>query len=105
MLVKHNRGQRRRKLYIRKIYIYVDKATLSEKEIKELAGMLRGLANSIEGFKAVSGLENEKFIRYKRVAFCFNSVENAHYFKTCVEKYLDSSVLESLRAVKVFCRN
>jgi hypothetical protein len=80
------------------ISIYIEK-TNDQALINEIAGMLRGLANAIGGFKTNSGKNNQLFREKSPVKMEFNNVENANYFKECVEYYFSEEILEnSLKA-------
>jgi hypothetical protein len=87
--------------YLPKINVYLRGNGLKKKEIEEVIGMLRGLANAIEGFSAVSGIYNHDAINQDKVRFRFSSVENARRFKGCVEKYFDADVLEKFSTKRV----
>jgi hypothetical protein len=50
------------------------------KKIPRLAGMLRGLLNSFEGFRAISGLTNAHFESRKHVRVQFATEANAQEF-------------------------
>jgi hypothetical protein len=87
--------------YLPKIHVYLRDYGLEEIEIKEVVGMLRGLANAIEGFNGVAGVYNDDAISEDKVRFRFSSVENATRFKAAIEKYFAEDVLEKIRAKKV----
>ena len=86
------------KNYSPKISVYMDE--VKEEDILEIAGMLRGLMCSIEGWGAISGVTNEEFETKNPVILRFSSVENAHYFKKCVEYYFDEEILKKLTLKK-----
>lgn len=69
------------------------------KKQRRLAGMLRGLANSYDGFTAVSGLSNARFAQGSPVRFRFRTVEKAHAFQRVVETVLGRYV-ETKRLVR-----
>ncbi|NII75379.1 hypothetical protein FHW84_003988 [Dyella sp. SG562] len=71
---------------------------VKEGDRDEIAGMLRGLMCAIEGWGVISGLSND-FFDDDAVTLKFSSVENAHYFKSCVEYYFSEGILKGL-AVK-----
>jgi hypothetical protein len=81
-----------------RISVHLD--DVKENDRNEIAGMLRGLMCSIEGWGVISGLTNDKFEYENPVILQFKSVENAHYFKECVEYYFDSEILERLKVKK-----
>lgn len=70
----------------------------------EIAGMLRGLMCSIEGWSRISGLTNELFDE-SPVILRFSSADNARYFKEYVEYYFSEDILESLRVKRRVYRN
>ncbi len=55
---------------------------------------------SIEGWSSISGITNEKFEVQNPVVLEFSNVDNAHYFKGCVEYYFDENILEALKLKK-----
>jgi hypothetical protein len=55
------------------------------RKTNRLAGMLRGLLNSYEGFRPVSGLTNTHFEEAQCVRLRFSSVRKAHAFKKDVD--------------------
>lgn len=61
----------------------------------EIAGMLRGLMCAIEGWGIISGLTND-FFNDDAVTLKFSDVDNAHYFKSCVEYYFSEDILKKL---------
>ena len=85
------------KIKIQSCSVSVDMEDVDEDDINEIAGMLRGLACSIEGFKSVSGIKNEKFWTERPVKWTFSSVKNANYFRTCVKYYFSKEILNDLR--------
>lgn len=76
--------------------ISVDMDNVKKDDRGEVAGMLRGLMCSIEGWGAIQGLTNDKFESQNPVILSFSSVENAHYFKSCVEYYFSDDTLSRL---------
>lgn len=54
------------------------------RKIRRLAGMLRGLLNSFEGYRSVSGLTNENFELKPYVRVYFSSAKKAATFKKIV---------------------
>ncbi len=85
------------KNYSPKISVYLDE--VKESDRKEIAGMLRGLMCSIEGWAVISGFTNEKF-EDSPVILGFSTVEHAHYFKECVEYYFSNEILEAIKLKK-----
>ena len=83
------------KNYSPKVSVYLDGVKDEDKD--EVAGMLRGLMCAIEGWGVISGLTNEVFSTESPVVLAFSSVENAHYFKSCVEYYFSEEILAGLR--------
>lgn len=73
-------------MYLPAINVYV--CPQHYKKLRWLAGMLRGLANSYDGFTAVSGLSNARFAQGSPVRFQFRTVEKAHAFRRVVETVL-----------------
>ena len=86
------------KNYSPTLSIYMD--DVKEDDITEIAGMLRGLMCSIEGWSVISGLTNDEFEKNNPVILKFNSVDNAHYFKSCVEYYFSKEILEAIKIKK-----
>lgn len=66
------------------VYIHLE----HYKKLRRLAGMLRGLANSYDGFIAVSRLSNARFAQGSPVRFRFRTVRKAHAFQRVVEAVL-----------------
>jgi len=92
------------KNYSPTLSIYMD--DVKEDDIAEIAGMLRGLMCSIEGWNVISGLTNEEFEKNNPVILKFSSVDNAHNFKGCVEYYFSKEILEAIKIKKrVFKRH
>lgn len=83
------------KVYSPKVSVYLD--GVEEQDRDEVAGMLRGLMCAIEGWGVISGLTNAVFATESPVVLSFSCVENAHYFKSCVEYYFSEEVLAGLR--------
>jgi len=88
------------KEYKNAINVYLDDVDEGDKD--EVAGMLRGLMVSIEGYSAISGLTNESFKASNPLKLWFATVENAHRFKKCVDYYFDDALLKSLKAKRVY---
>ena len=84
--------------YSPRVSVHLD--GVAHDDIEEIAGMLRGLMCSIEGWGAISGITNDKFDPEQPLILSFSDVENAHYFKTCVEYYFNDTILEDLRVKK-----
>jgi hypothetical protein len=57
--------------YLPKINVYLRDHGLKKGEIKEVVGMLRGLANAIEGFAGVSGIYNDDAVNKDKVSSGF----------------------------------
>jgi len=86
------------KKYSPKISVYLDEVKADD--LPEIAGMLRGLMCSIEGWGSISGVTNEIFEVKSPVILEFSSVDNAHYFKECVEYYFDKNIMDALKLKK-----
>lgn len=84
--------------FTRRLSLHFD--GVKEEDINEVAGMLRGLMCALEGWGAISGLDNEKFSEAKPLVLTFKSAENADYFKQCVHYYFSEQVLAGLRVVR-----
>lgn len=60
---------------------------------RRIAGMVRGLLNSYEGYRAVSGLTDSHFASSRRVRLRFSSVSRALSFKKVADvalgKYIE----------------
>lgn len=78
---------------------------LNDVDRDEIAGMMRGLMCAIEGWHIIAGLTNEYFATSDPVILRFSSVRKAHYFKKCIEIYLDSEVLEHVTIKKHVYKN
>ena len=89
--------------YAPRVSVYLDDVKSEDK--KEIAGMLRGLMCAIEGWGVISGLTNQVFSAESPVILSFSTVENAHYFKSCVEYYFSANVLADLKVKKRFHRS
>ena len=70
---------------------------VKNEDINEIAGMLRGLMCSIEGWGRISGYTNERFVVENPLKLSFSSVENAHYFRDCVNYYFGDHILDVLK--------
>jgi hypothetical protein len=81
-----------------RLSVYLD--DVKDEDIPEIAGMLRGLKCSIEGWGSISGITNEKFLEESPVILEFSSTDNAHYFKRCVNYYFDDNILKALKLKK-----
>jgi hypothetical protein len=66
-------------------------------DIAEIASMVRGLMCSIEGWAAIAGLTNDVFENRDPLILNFSSIENAKYFKSCVEYYFSDDILQKLK--------
>ena len=86
------------KQFTQNLSVYVEDT--ENDTIKEIAGMLRGLMCAIEGYSAMSGKTNLHFQENYPVKLEFSSVENANYFKECVEFYFSENVLQQYLRVK-----
>jgi len=91
------------KPYAPKVSVYLEGVKDDDRD--EVAGMLRGLMCSIEGWSAIRGMTNNRFEVENPVVLEFTSVENAHYFKECVEYYFSEDILSSLKVKKRVYRN
>jgi hypothetical protein len=90
------------KNYAPKVSVYLDGVKNEDKG--EIAGMLRGLMCAIEGWGSNKGLTNDVF-ENSPVVLEFSNVENAHYFKSCVEYYFSDDILEALEVKKRIYRS
>lgn len=90
------------KNYAPKVSVHLD--GVKDNDRGEIAGMLRGLMCAIEGWGSISGVTNEVFTN-SPVVLTFSNVENAHYFKSCVEYYFSNEILEALKVKKRFYRS
>jgi hypothetical protein len=77
--------------------ISVNMDDVDQNDRYEIAGMLRGLKVAIEGFKSISGLTNDLFDDDGSVVLTFESIDNASYFKECVDYYFDDAILAALK--------
>jgi hypothetical protein len=84
--------------YSPRVSVHLD--AVKDDDKNEVAGMLRGLMCAIDGWGSIAGLTNEKCTGEKPLILPFTSVDNAHYFKSCVEYYFSEAVLEKLRVAK-----
>jgi hypothetical protein len=71
--------------YTPAVSVHLDDVDKDDK--KEVASMLRGLKCAIEGWGSIKGLSDDHFVQNDPVHLSFSSIENAHYFKECVEYY------------------
>lgn len=85
------------KNYAPKVSVHLD--DVKEADKGEIAGMLRGLMCAIEGWGSISGVTNAVF-NESPVVLSFSTVDNAHYFKTCVEYYFSEDILNALKVKK-----
>ena len=86
------------KNYTRRLSVHLD--GVKDEDKAEIAGMLRGLMCAIEGWGVISGLTNDVFSSEGSVILPFSTVENAHYFKNCVEYYFSDDILMGLKVKK-----
>lgn len=59
---------------------------------RRLSGMLRGLLNSYDGYRSVSGLTDAYFAANQRARLRFSSVGKAHAFKRVADTVLGEYV-------------
>ena len=78
-----------------RVSVYMD--GVDADDMDEVAGMLRGLACAINGFRVVSGMDNTRFWIESPVKWGFNTTEDADYFRTCVDYYFDDDILKGLK--------
>ena len=83
------------KEFVAKISINLD--DVEPEDRNEIAGMLRGLMCAVDGWGRISGLTNDLFEDDGSVIVTFSSVEKAQYFRECVHRYFDETILEALR--------
>ncbi|MCX4151983.1 MULTISPECIES: hypothetical protein [Paraburkholderia] len=83
------------KEFVAKISINMD--DVEPEDRNEIAGMLRGLMCAVDGWGRISGLTNDLFEDDGSVIVTFSSVEKAQYFRECVHRYFDETILEALR--------
>ena len=79
----------------RRVSVYMDDVDVGDRD--EIAGMLRGLACAIDGFRADSNITNDRFWQESPVIWPFSTVEKAERFKDRVEYYFDDGILEALK--------
>lgn len=84
--------------YTPRVSVYMN--TVKASDADEIASMLRGLMCAIEGWGSIGGLTNAKFSVSNPLILEFSSIENAHYFKSCVEYYFSDDILDRLRVSK-----
>lgn len=82
-------------VYAPAVSVYLD--NMEEDEKDEIAGMLRGLVCSMEGFGIVNNLTNERFRAGNPLRIEFRTAENARHFKMRVEKYFSEEILKRVR--------
>ncbi|MCY4496561.1 MAG: hypothetical protein OXC14_04685 [Rhodospirillaceae bacterium] len=78
-----------------RVSVYMD--GVDADDMDEVAGMLRGLACAINGFKVVTGMSNARLWTESPVKWTFNTTENADRFRTCVRYYFDDEILRGLK--------
>ena len=81
------------------INVYMD--DVGDEDKNEVAGMLRGLACALEGYKGVSDMTNERFWGASPVRWSFSSAEKANYFKECVDYYFSEDILKALKVKRL----
>jgi len=74
---------------------------LPPRDLKHVAGMLRGLAVSIAGFAVVSGKDNQSFAKKPRVKMSFQDPLAAKEFRDSAKRLLDKSLFTSIRVARV----
>ncbi len=57
-------------------------------KVPRLAGMVRGLLNSFEGYRSISGLTDSRFASHKYVCLRFSTVGSAESFKNIADVVL-----------------
>ena len=78
-----------------RVSVYMD--GVAADDMDEVAGMLRGLACAINGFQAVSGMNNTRFWTESPVKWEFNTTKDADYFRSCVGFYFSDEILKGLK--------
>lgn len=73
-------------------------------DVNELAGMLRGLACSLDGFRADKGMDNQRFWTEEPVIWEFSDADKASYFVECVKYYFSDDILETLKVKRRYYR-
>lgn len=86
---------RSEKEYLPKISVNMDDVDSDDRY--EIAGMLRGLMCSIEGWGSIRGFTNALFDDDGSVILTFSTIEKAHRFQDCVQYYFDETILEALK--------
>ena len=86
----------------RRVSVYMD--DVNEGDKNEIAGMLRGLACAVDGFEALSDMDNERFWTESPVIWKFSTVEHARYFLECVNYYFGDHILGALKVKPRFFR-
>ena len=84
--------------------ISVHMENVDKDDVNEIAGMLRGLACALDGYRGVAGMHNKKFWKEEPVKWQFSSVAKADYFKECVEYYFSDDVLNVMKVKRKFRR-
>jgi hypothetical protein len=59
---------------------------------ERLAGMVRGLLNSYDGYRSISGLTNARFAANERIRLRFSTVGKAHAFKRVADTVFNEFV-------------
>ena len=88
--------------YVPRLSIHLDE--VKDDDIGEIAGMLRCLMCAIEGYGSIIGITNDLFST-SPVVLKFSNIQNAHYFKACVDYYFSDDILASLKVKKRIRRN
>ncbi len=89
-------------VYLPRANIYFsEQLKLSEKKAKEIAGMIRGLANAINGYQSVSDTGNDEFLLKDKAKFRFRTVAQAERFRSALSEYFDRGVLQHIEAKRV----
>ena len=98
-----HRKEKPSKLYLSKVHVHLKDC--HETEMRQIAGMLRGLQCAIEGWKNLSGQTNDNFIDqvlYRgHVTIEFASVNNAQKFKEITNSYFRGGCRNKLKVKAV----
>ena len=83
------------KITTNRVSVYMDDVDDDDKD--EIAGMLRGLACAIDGFRADTNMTNDRFWTESPMIWPFSTVGKAKRFKACVDYYFDDAILQALK--------
>lgn len=92
------------RFYLGKVHVHLKNC--DQTEMRQIAGMLRGLQCAVEGWKNLSGQTNDNFIdqvlNRGRVTIELDSAYNARKFKEITDKYFRDDCRRKLKVKRVY---